>query len=42
MPEKTTYTTFDYFESLYKKTKENTVILIEPDGTIGAVNSAFT
>jgi PAS domain S-box-containing protein len=42
MQEKTTYTTFDYFESLYKKTKENTVILIEPDGTIGAVNSAFT
>ena len=42
MPAKTTYSTFDYFESLYKNTKENTVILINPDGIIAAVNSAFT
>ena len=42
MQAKTTYKTFDYFESLYKNTKENTVILINPDGIIAAVNSAFT
>lgn len=42
MPEKKTYTAFDYFEALYKNTKENTVILIKPDGVIAAVNTAFT
>ncbi len=42
MPDKKTYATFDYFEALYEKTKENTVIIMETDGTIAAVNSAFT
>ncbi len=42
MPDKKTYAAFDYFEALYKKTKENTVIIMETDGTIVAVNSAFT
>ena len=42
MPEKKIYTTFDYFKALYRNTKENTVILIKPDGLIAAVNTAFT
>lgn len=42
MPDKKAYAAFDYFEALYKKTKENTVIIIETDGTISAVNSSFT
>jgi PAS domain S-box-containing protein len=42
MPNRKTYDDFDFFESLYKKTKENTVIIMETDGTITAVNSAFT
>lgn len=42
MPNRKTYDDFDFFESLYKKTKENTVIMMETDGTITAVNSAFT
>ena len=42
MPQKKIYTTFDYFEALYRNTKENTVILIKPDGTIAAVNTSFT
>ena len=42
MPDKKTYAAFDYFEALYEKTKENTVIIMETDGTIAAVNSAFT
>ena len=41
MPDKKIYTSFDYFEALYRNTKENTVILIEPDGCIAAVNAAF-
>ncbi|MEO6894983.1 MAG: ATP-binding protein [Ginsengibacter sp.] len=41
MSEKKTYIAFDYFEALYRNTKENTVILIEPDGTIAAVNASF-
>jgi PAS domain S-box-containing protein len=42
MPDKKAYAAFDYFEALYEKTKENTVIIMETDGTIAAVNSAFT
>jgi len=42
MPDKKTYAGFDYFEALYKKTRENTVIIMETDGTIAAVNSSFT
>lgn len=42
MPEKKTYADFDFFEALYKQTRENTVIIMETDGTIAAVNSAFT
>jgi PAS domain S-box-containing protein len=42
MPDKKTYVDFDYFEALYKKTRENTVIIMETDGTIAAVNSSFT
>src|SRR5690242_6900478 len=42
MPDRKTYDDFDFFDSLYGKTKENTVIMMEPDGTITAVNSAFT
>lgn len=42
MPDKNTYADFDYFEALYKKTRENTVIIMETDGTIAAVNSSFT
>ncbi len=42
MPDKKTYADFDYFEALYKKTRENTVIIMETDGTIAAVNSSFT
>lgn len=42
MPDKKTYVALNYFEALYKNTKENTVILLDPDGTIAAVNSAFT
>ncbi|MGN6800305.1 MAG: ATP-binding protein [Ginsengibacter sp.] len=42
MTDRKTYDDFDFFDSLYGKTKENTVIMMEPDGTITAVNSAFT
>ncbi|HEU5052386.1 MAG TPA: PAS domain-containing sensor histidine kinase [Hanamia sp.] len=42
MPDRKTYDDFDFFDSLYGKTKENTVIMMETDGTITAVNSAFT
>lgn len=42
MAENKTYTSFDYFEALYRNTKENTVILINPDGRIAAVNDAFS
>ncbi len=41
MTDKRAYVDFDYFEALYKKTRENTVVIIETDGTISAVNSAF-
>ncbi|MGN6601200.1 MAG: ATP-binding protein [Ginsengibacter sp.] len=42
MPDRKTYDDFDFFDSLYGKTKENTVIMMKTDGTITAVNSAFT
>ncbi len=42
MPDKKTYADFDYFQALYKNTRENTVIIMETDGTIAAVNSSFT
>ena len=42
MPDKNILSAFDYFEALYKNAKENTVILMETDGTIAAVNKAFT
>lgn len=42
MPDKTTYEHFDYTEALFEKAKENSVIIIEVNGTVAAINTAFT
>lgn len=42
MPDKKIYEHCDYGKALFEKTKENSVIIIETNGTIAAVNPAFT
>jgi two-component system CheB/CheR fusion protein len=36
------YDNLDYFHALFRNTQENSVLLIQPDGIIAAVNTAFS
>ena len=42
MPINRVYDNFDYFDALFENTQQNSVLLIQPDGIIAAINTAFS
>lgn len=42
MPEPKSFSSFDYLNALFKNAKQNAVLLMQTDGTISAINKAFT